>query len=285
MPARFLLSVALLGLFLSACSGGERSHQSVRLGGEDVEVFTYRPGDCEAAGLLIVFHGMSRNADDYRDHARGIADRHCWVVFAPRFDAERFSIWRYHGGGVVSESGPQPPELWTVHLVAPLVAWARRSAAAPSLPVYLFGHSAGAQFLSRTAAFAALPGVRRIVIANPSTWVMPDLGEPLPFGFAGVPEGLDAEGLLAAYLRQPVTVYLGAEDTGEENLYREPEGLRQGRNRLERGRNVYDAALAAAERYGLACNWQLVEAAGVAHSAQAMLDAPAAARAFAPPPG
>ncbi|MGD1880243.1 MAG: alpha/beta hydrolase [Kiloniellaceae bacterium] len=279
MLIRFLSVFLVLAGLCTACAAGVNGREDVRIGERILAVYTYRPADCAPAGVLLVFHGMSRNADSYRDHAAGFADRHCLTVFAPRFDAERFSIWDYHGGGITSPEGLRPPAEWTVHMADDLVAWVRRHDGLAAAPVYLFGHSAGAQFLSRAAAFAALPGVMRIVIANPSTHVLAALDEPVPFGFAGLSDDA-AKRHLAAYLKQPVTIYLGSDDTGQENLYDAPEARRQGEHRLARGRTAYRTALAAAGRTGLPCNWTIVEAAGVGHSARAMLDAPEATTAF-----
>ena len=45
-------------------------------------VFAYRPA-CRNPSLLLVFHGQNHNADDYRDWARPLADKHCMLVVAP----------------------------------------------------------------------------------------------------------------------------------------------------------------------------------------------------------
>ena len=114
---------------------------SVMLGDKKLNIFTYRPTTCEPRRLLVVFHGLNRDAGPYRDHARTLADRLCAVVVAPEFDTQRFPTSMYQLGGS------------TVELVAPLVAWARRAAAQPDMPYILIGHSAGGQFLGRVAAY------------------------------------------------------------------------------------------------------------------------------------
>ena len=83
-----------------------------------------------------------------------------------------------------------------------LLAWATNAAQAPAV---LVGHSAGSQFLDRVAAYAAPAGVP-MIIANPSTWVMPSAAPP-PFGFGALPEAA-----LRTYLALPITVLLGGDD-------------------------------------------------------------------------
>src|SRR5262249_7488311 len=52
--------------------------QMMELKAERLTVFTYRPG-CLEPSLLIVLHGKGRNADQYRDWARPLADQHCFL--------------------------------------------------------------------------------------------------------------------------------------------------------------------------------------------------------------
>ena len=54
----------------------------------------------------------------------------------------------------MTEDGVAPRDEWTVDMVPELVSWARRREGRLDAPYYLFGHSAGGQFLSRVAAFA-----------------------------------------------------------------------------------------------------------------------------------
>ena len=113
-----------------------------------LQIYTYRP-DCPDPSLLLVFHGLNRNADRYRDYARSLGDRLCMLVVAPKFDKERFPTWRYQRGGIVDSRGVvQPPATWTGRLVMELVAWLRTQEGRP-LAYSMIGHSAGGQFLSR----------------------------------------------------------------------------------------------------------------------------------------
>lgn len=280
------LAAALLAPLLIPASAADVPPRSLAavVGGAAIDVYLRHPVGCAPRGALLVFHGQRRNAADYLTYAAGLAQRHCLLLAAPELDAERFSSRRYQRGGIVRRGLPSPRAQWASTLVAELGAWVRGQAGDPALPLWLFGHSAGGQFLSRAAAFAPVPGIARIVVANPSSHVLPSLGEAAPYGLGGVYPSAEADGALAAYLAQPLTIYLGGGDTGDDHLLDHPAARRQGANRLERGRQVYAQGKAAAARLGVAFNWTLVVAPAVGHDARAMLDAPQAPMALGLPP-
>ena len=140
---------------------------------------------------------------------------------------------------------------------------------------------AGAQFLSRVAAYQ--PGsARRFVIANPSTWVRPRLDIAAPYG-VGPPFPLaEAEPTLRRYLALPITVLLGADDTGSRNLSDTEEAEAQGATRVERGRAVFAEAEQTARTHGWPFNWRLSIVPGTGHNARRMFVAPGAFEALAP---
>ncbi len=275
--------VVVLALCLSATQAGARASVEgegrivIEVGGAPITVYTYTPPGCAPRGLLFVLHGLRRNARAYRDKARGFARRACLVVQAPRFDKRRFPNWRYQRGGVVRKGHALTRSRWTSRVLAALIERARERVGGA---LYLFGHSAGAQFLSRVAAYDPPPGVTRFIIANPSTHVFPDLKVDAPYGFGGLFSELEARRRLRAYLALPLTIYLGGEDTGSRNLSTSAAAMRQGRNRRERGRRLFRAARALAREKGWRFGWRLVEAPGVGHSARRMLDAASAESAF-----
>jgi pimeloyl-ACP methyl ester carboxylesterase len=158
---------------------------------------------------LILFAGYDRDADKYRDRAIPLARRACLLLFAPHLDRERFPNWRYQQAGVYRDDRVQPESAWTEPVLRDLIAWARKWAGRPDTPTILFGHSAGAQFLSRAVAYFPPEDVYRIVIANPSAHVMPSLEEAAPYGFDGIFERDQRAERLRAYLRQRITIFLG----------------------------------------------------------------------------
>jgi pimeloyl-ACP methyl ester carboxylesterase len=257
-----------------------KSKETANIRGLPITIYTYRPRGCAAPTLLFVFHGLSRAASSYRNSAQALADQECMIVFAPLFDSERFPGWRYNRGGVVRGSDVLPRNQWTVEFVRDLVSWARQEEGRPDAPYYLFGHSAGGQFLSRVAAFSLPADAERIVIANPSTYVLPSLQERVPYGFKGIGDPAESERQLKKYLQLPLTIYLGSEDTGDEDLTQNDAAMRQGSNRLERGKFFYELGKQIADANGWEFRWRIVMASGIGHSGRGMLSPDQATEAF-----
>jgi pimeloyl-ACP methyl ester carboxylesterase len=255
-----------------------KARLTVDVNGLPLEIHTYKPQGSEPQALLLVLHGVGRNASGYRDHAAPLADRGGFLVIAPLFDSARFPTWRYQWGGIVRSgsqctSGAQlaePEPTWTGRLLIGIVDAIRMLERAPALEYYLLGHSGGAQALSRIAAFMPMRA-RRIVLANAGTYLSASREAPFPYGFAGLPDALASEAALRAYLAQPITILLGTADILQDADLSMREGAaQQGANRYERGLNAYRAAQALAKARGWTFNWKLIEVPGVAHSAARM---------------
>ena len=200
-------------------------------------------------------------------------------MVSPEFDRARFPTSQYQRGGVVLDGAFLPPGERPVDMVVPLIEWARAASGQPALPYALIAHSAGGQFLGRVAAYVA-PDAQHIVIANPSTWVLPSLTEAAPYGFGKIEPPAKAEQALQAYLALPIVVLLGTSDTGSHHLFSEPEAVTQGANRLARGRKTFAMAEAVARERGWKFGWTKIEVPGVGHSATHMFASPEAADAF-----
>jgi pimeloyl-ACP methyl ester carboxylesterase len=256
-----------------------KSKLTLTVRGTTFDVFTCRPASFRDGPLLVVMHGLGRNAEGYRDYATSLADQLHALVVAPHFPKDRFPTETYQRGGILLGGKPQPREQWTFQCVSDLAALVRQREGRPEMPLYLLGHSAGAQILHRMAAF--LPGdARRIVAANPGSLLFPTLEQKYPFGFGGLPPELSGDEQIKAYLAAPLTLYLGTSDVLDKDLHQSPEAMRQGRTRFERGHACFAMAQALAKERGWPFNWRLVEAPDMGHSARAMFTHPNAVKSF-----
>jgi pimeloyl-ACP methyl ester carboxylesterase len=242
--------------------------------GEPLTVFTYKPATYRDGPLFVICHGVGRNAEDYRNFAITLAERFGAIVVAPLFDRVRYPSARYQRGGLLNQDGVvQPREAWTYAAIPRLVAEVRAKEGVATLPYYLIGHSAGGQFLVRLAAF--LPGeATRIVAANPGSHLFPVRDQDFGYGFGGLPAELGNDEVIRRYLAARLTIYLGTADNTPENSFDDsPAGMRQGPNRLARGRACFAEAERLAREKGWAFNWRKVETPGIGHAAAFMFAA------------
>ena len=242
-----------------------------------ITVFTYKPKDYTNGPLIMVFHGLLRNAEDYCHNAAPLAERCHALIAAPLFGTNQFSNEEYQRGGVISRGVVQPRTNWTFARLPEIVSALREREVQPKLPCYFIGHSGGGQFAMRLAAMFPTDAVR-IVAANPGSDLFPRRDWKYGYGFGGLPENLSDDAALQNYLAAPLTVYLGLNDNDPNHpeLDRSAAAELQGKFRLERGRNCFDYAQKLAHEHGWQFNWRKVEVAGIAHDGKAMLAATAA---------
>ncbi|MBL8829254.1 MAG: hypothetical protein JNM18_19885 [Planctomycetaceae bacterium] len=237
-----------------------------------LDVFTYKPPEYRDGPLIVVCHGVLRNAEEYRDHAIGMARRFGAIVAAPRFPESEFPIEQYQLGGLLRQGEVQPLATCSWNAVPNLVAEIRRRENRPQLPFYLIGHSGGGQFLIRLSGFLQTEAVR-IVVSNPGTYLLPTRDESYPYGFGGLPSELSDDAWLKRYLAQPVTLYLGMDDVKrDEHLNVTPPAERLGRHRYERGQNAFRMAEELARKHGWPFGWKIVRVPQVGHDHAAMFD-------------
>ncbi len=249
------------------------SNVMAKIRGESFPLYLYRPHGVSKPRALLLFDGMHRNASRMRDKAIRLSEYTGITLIAPLFSQQRFPNWRYARAGVIRNRRIQPEKEWTGPILQALVDWAHDQFTEPASKVSLFGHSAGGQLLSRVCAYSSLSHVDSVIISNPSSYAMPVFHERAPYGFKGLFSKEEAVLKLRDYLAAPITIYLGKEDKGKRNLSKSTAAMRQGSNRLNRGRFTYKTALGMARSLEIECNWRLIEVPGAGHSSRAMLAA------------
>lgn len=237
-------------------------------------LFTYKPAGYKDGPLLVVFHGIVRNAEEYRNFAVPMADRFGAMLVAPLLDEARFPEEWYQRAGLLDADGKAAPrERWMFNVVPAIVAAVRAREGRPTLPYYLVGHSAGAQFLVRLAAY--MPGeAKRIVSGNAGSLLFPNREHEFGYGLGGLPPELSDEAMLKRYFAAPLTLYLGLADVTPRRRFDASEaGMKQGPHRLARNRNAFALAEQLARERGWTFNWRKVETPGIEHDAAAMFAA------------
>ena len=204
----------------------------------------------EATRVVLVIHGVDRNASNYFATARdalalaGGDDARHTVLLVPQFLTETDArshdlgpeVLRWHGarweGGLPAEA---PVPVSSFAALDAILARLADSSAFPALrQVVIAGHSGGGQIVQRYAVVGNGAGALeargiavRYVVANPSSYVWFSPERPLPtgecrdadrwkYGFEGnVPPYVtqDAAVLEKRYVQRDVTYLLGSADT------------------------------------------------------------------------
>ena len=242
-----------------------------------ISVYCYRSANwAPGRPIVFVFHGMNRNAGDYRESWEGFADTDGLLIVCPEFTDAKYPGSRYYNTGNIMDKtngkgNLQPKDEWVFPVVDRVIRDVKTRMGAENSPVAVFGHSAGAQMVHRYALFGGPTEASLIMPANAGWYTMPDESVRFPYGLDGVP--LSDEELAAAFAK-PVVILLGEADTKRtENLRQTPEADAQGMNRLERGKNFFAIAQEKAAEMGVPFNWQAATVSGVGHDGAAMADA------------
>lgn len=238
-----------------------------------IEVFQYRGKGYDRKRLIVVMHGTDRNADEYCEHSKGLADRFGALLIAPKFDKERFPTWRYHRGGILDGEGkPRPRHDWTYTMLKKIVEQVRLREGG-NLKYWLVGHSAGGQFLNRMCAFDQ-DGAERVIVSNPGSVVFPRTDWDFSFGMGGLPISLRDSDALRRYLAQPMTFLLGTADNKPDEYFdTSKDAMRQGGGRLQRSTNCFEYGRSLAQKLGVPFGWKLLKVEGVGHDHEKMFSA------------
>lgn len=235
-----------------------------------VTVWYYKPAKLPAnAKIVFVMHGKKRNGEEYRDHwADYCAQQHC-LLLVPEFAERDYSVDEYQFGNVRDPN----PEHWSFALIEHLFDFVRERELPGAQQYFLYGHSAGAQFVHRFMLFMPNPRVELAIAANAGAWTMaryPQKGEA-PFPWTLDP-ALVTQARLKTLFARPLVVMLGDQDIDPHHpaLPRAPEAMAQGRFRLERGQNFFRSAQAEAHAHQVPFKWRLQIVPGVAHSDSGM---------------
>ena len=234
-----------------------------------IRVYTYRPAKCDAkCPLVIVMHGLKRNASNYRDYWELAADRYNLAIVAPEFSQQHWPRAAAYNLGDVAATADR--EKWAYSAIEHLFDEVREGRES----YILWGHSAGGQFVHRMALFRPDNRASVMVAANPGWYTMPEWRKDktkhaFPYSLV---EARVGEAELRQALARRFLLMVGDKDTDPDDpSLRNDEGAKaQGAGRVERGENFFKAATAAAAELGVKLAWELHEIPDVAHEGGAM---------------
>ncbi len=243
-----------------------------------VRAHIYIPdGTGASARILVVMHGITRTAQRYLEVWRPVADRYGVVLVAPEFSRQDWPSARHYNRGNIftkGRSSAKPRALWSFTAMEKAVELTAGVAGLNGDSFFLYGHSAGAQFVHR---YVMLTGGKRLigaVAANAGYYLWPDENQNFPYGIRQLK---DHDWDWHAVFRTKLTLLIGGNDNNPNarHLPKRKGAMKQGEHRLARAFNFHGAARAFARSSGYDFQWRLEEVPGVGHSNRGMRDAAA----------
>jgi pimeloyl-ACP methyl ester carboxylesterase len=213
-------------------------------GGVAIEYFLYVPASAgPGAPIFITVHGISRNAQEHALSFRQVAEKYGVVVIAPVFSREGYAGYQR----LRTRSG-----LASDLVLEDIVAEVGTLTGARTDKLYLFGFSAGGQFVHRFA-MAHPEQVGAYVVGAAGWYTFPDSDEPFPRGLRDAPKPHDYSFDPRHFLAIPAKVLVGERDVYPGTaLRKDPDVTRlEGATRFDRGEHWVTAMNRDAERLGI----------------------------------
>ena len=219
--------------------------------------------------VVLVQHGMGRNGDEYCEAWVPAADRHGLLVVATTFPKDSWpEPLHYNDGHVLAGDGAlRPREAWSQAIPGRVFVLLRQAGLTTRKQAFLWGHSAGGQFVHRLMGTQPHEPFEAAGPANAGWYTLPTLERPYPEGLGGI--GL-TRGDVAALLGYPMVIFAGDQDLGAENLPSHPAAMEQGPTRFAGAHHYLAQGRAEAARLGVACGWRLVVVPGIGHEGMRM---------------
>ncbi|KAB8311573.1 hypothetical protein [Rahnella contaminans] len=240
-----------------------------------LEVFTYQPAEAdENTPVVMVMTGVDRNAATYRNDWITVADQYHLRVIVPHFSEQEFpGAAGYNLGNLVDSKTHRrlPKSQWAFSMVDNLFTTLQKQGVTGQKQYYLFGNSAGCQFVHRMLTLLPEPNVKAAVCAAAGWWTLPDTDQRWPYGLREAPVAVNQQ-QLNDYFAKPVLIAVGAEDDDPENhlLRKSKQAMAQGTNRLERAESYFTTSQQRAEQNNTPFNWHFMDLSDIGHSGSKM---------------
>ena len=240
----------------------------VEAGNFSIPVYYYLPNQLEAnTKVVFAMHGEKRNAEDYRNDWRNIYNRKGssnpnFILLTPQFEQKWYPLATgYNLGNMFTEDLKilNPRNQWAFTEIENIFDFVKRSTKVNATNYYLYGHSAGAQFVHRMVIFMPHAHIKKAIAAEAGSYTIPDEHRGYPCGFnKQTGDQLPSVDLKTTF-STPITIILGTKDnkplSDKHDTYKCD--AQQGSNRLARGEYFYTQAKSIANNKREDFQWTL----------------------------
>ncbi|MEH2160210.1 MAG: hypothetical protein V7K38_04005 [Nostoc sp.] len=212
-----------------------------------IPVYYFLPSKVDSnTQIVFAMHGEKRNARDYRNDWRKIySDRQTnLILLAPEFTQNNFPGYAsYNLGNIFTKSLAQlkSQDQWAFSDIENIFDFVKKREKLQLSTYYIYGHSAGAQFVHRMIIFMPHARIRKAVAAEAGSYTIPDKYMEYPCGLRKETGNQLPPVELKTVFSTPMTIILGTKDnkslSDEHDTY--SCDAKQGSNRLNRGEYFY----------------------------------------------
>jgi hypothetical protein len=228
-----------------------------------MRVFYYKPKKFTAdRPIVFLMHGADRKVEHIPKEAAKDLENYNILLILPEYSEQLFpKIEAYQYGNVKTK----PKELWTYYVNDRIFKLVKRITGSQQKKYYIWGNSAGAQFVHRQLIVGAYEFIEKAFASNAGVYTMPTRGtDPYPYSLKGL--DLTDEDLKRLFSLD-FFIILGEEDVVQDAYFLKTNAaMRQGENRLQRGKKFYSIAKKEAQRLNLKLKWQLITIPGCGHN-------------------
>lgn len=211
--------------------------------------------------IVFVFHGINRNAIEYRNALIVKANQYNFILIVPEFSEINFPQTNGYNYGNVYQNGESPspttlnPESnWTFSIIEPLFDYIKSNILNLNNNYYLIGHSAGAQYAHRFLMFKPNARASKTVISAAGLYTFPTTDIVFPYGYG---QSILSNNSKVLLYKKEVFLQVGALDNNpnSSSLVHNTLADAQGLHRLERITNFYNFCQQDAQSLNLEFNW------------------------------
>jgi len=232
----------------------------------DIDIFYSSPKSINAnTKLLFLMHGGSRAAEKYiNDWISFSTDRNV-VLVAPEFSKKYYPEYAFLMMSKENGKSLNDESLYINNSLGLLFDFFKAKLKLSTSNYRLYGHSGGSQFVHRYLLLSNDTRIEKAAMANAGFYTFLDDEITYPFGTKKMKI---SDERIKWFYRLKGGVFLGSadNDSNHESLPRMRKARKQGKNRLERGKNFFEDLVKYGVDNNLPFRWRFQIVSNVGHS-------------------
>ena len=232
----------------------------------DIDIFYSSPKSINAnTKLLFLVHGGSRAAEKYiNDWISFSKDRNV-VLVAPEFSKKYYPEYAFLMMSKENDKSLNDESLYINNSLGLLFDFFKAKLKLSTSNYRLYGHSGGSQFVHRYLLLSNDTRIEKAAMANAGFYTFLDDEITYPFGTKKMKI---SDERIKWFYRLKGGVFLGSadNDSNHESLPRMRKARKQGKNRLERGKNFFEDLVKYGVDNNLPFRWRFQIVSNVGHS-------------------